>query len=59
MPTVTTRWRECLMAASAAASSASFMIVPPWMLPRLLASVTPIRWVISARESAAAFASIA
>ena len=30
------------MAASAAASSASFMIVPPWILPAVLASVTPI-----------------
>src|SRR5437660_5327190 len=58
MPTVTTRWRECLMAASAAASSASFMIVPPWMLPALLASVTPIQWVISEHDSAVGFACI-
>ncbi len=45
MPTVTTRWGACLIAASAAASSASFMIMPPWMLPALLASVTPIQCV--------------
>ena len=51
MPTVTTRWREYLIAASPATSSASFMIVPPWMLPALLAAVMPIRWAITEHDS--------
>ncbi len=38
MPAVTTRWRECLIAARPAASSQSFITVPPWTNPALLAS---------------------
>src|SRR5689334_320845 len=51
MPTVTTRVPACLIAASAAASSASLMIVPPWTLPALLASVMPIHRISCALES--------
>jgi hypothetical protein len=51
MPTVTTRPRACLIADSAAASSASLMIVPPWTLPAALASVIPIQRMSCALEA--------
>jgi hypothetical protein len=48
---VTTRLRECLIAASAAASSTSFMTVPPWTLPAELAWPIPIQRASSAADS--------
>src|SRR5947209_18315518 len=51
MPAVTTRRPECLIAARPAASSASLRTVPPWTLPALLASVTPIQWARTAQEA--------
>ena len=40
---VTTRPPASRVAAIAAASSHSFMICPPWTLPAMLASCTPVR----------------
>src|SRR3954451_15480414 len=45
MPAVTTRPREWRTAARRAASSQSRRITPPWTLPAVLASVTPIQRV--------------
>ena len=59
MLAVTTRLRECLIAASPAASSHSFMTVPPCTKPAPLASSGPIQWASVACESAAGRASIA
>jgi len=39
---VTTLLRECLMEAIPAASSQSFITVPPWTKPAVFASSTPI-----------------
>ena len=44
---------QCLTAASPAASSHSFMTVPPWTKPAPLASSGPIQWASVACESAA------
>src|SRR5437868_944649 len=57
MPTVTTRLRECLIAASAAASSAIRITVPPWTLPAELASVIPIHRISWEREAEQGFGS--
>ena len=57
MAAVTTRRRECLIAARPAASSASFITVPPCTFPALLASPMPISrasWVV---DSEAGFGS--
>ena len=59
MAAVTTRQRECLIAATPAASSHSFITVPPWTKPALLASTMAIQRTSWARESAAARGSTA
>ena len=53
MPAVTTRQRECLIAASPAASSHIFMTVPPWTKPAELASTRLIQRTGTACDSAA------
>src|SRR6266568_8669334 len=49
---VTTGPPACFMAASPAALSTSFMITPPWMLPRRLASSWVICWTSMTSECA-------
>src|SRR5438477_8686824 len=44
MTTVTTRCRECRIAHTPPAVSASFISAPPWTLPRGLASSGNITW---------------
>src|SRR5919201_1654808 len=44
MTTVTTRWRVWRVAHTPPAVSASFISVPPWTLPRGLASSGSITW---------------
>src|SRR5919199_3396773 len=53
MPAVTTRQLECLIAARAAASSQSFITVPPCTKPAELASWIDIQRTRTACESAA------
>lgn len=48
MAAVTTRVPQWRIAAMPATSSQSFMIVPPWTLPAVFASVTPIQCVSTA-----------
>ena len=52
-PPVTTRQRECRIAASAAASSHSFITVPPCTNPAWLASGITIQRTSTDREAAA------
>lgn len=51
MPAVTTRRRECLIAAMPAASSQSFITIPPCTKPAELASAIPIHFTRVAVES--------
>jgi hypothetical protein len=51
MPAVTTRIPQWRMAAIPATSSQRCMIFPPWTLPAVFASDTPIQWVTIEIES--------
>ena len=55
---VTTRLRQCRIAAMPATSSQSFITIPPWTNPAELASPIPIHLTRTASESAAGLGSI-
>ena len=57
MLAVTVRRRECRTAAMPAASSTSFMTVPPWMSPLEFASPIPIQCASTLVDSDGALAS--